>query len=117
MKKKTLGVRIGIALGLAVSLAANVYLFVLLVDAGIVVDNANSQADALWERRNVALRIIRLDWIGRPARELEALASELEADGVIIDSEGNAREIGDFVFEVEDGIVTAVYDFSGKSLE
>ena len=117
MKKRSLAVRVGIVLGLAASLAVNAYQFVLLVDAGIVVDNAKSQAEALWERRNVALRILRFDWIGRPATDLDALASELEADGVIIDSEGNSLEIGEFVFEVEDGFVTSVDDFSGKSLE
>jgi len=112
MKRRALGYFI--AIGAVIALAAIVYLTVLLVNAGKIADDARSETDLLWERRNVALKIISHDWVGRPASELDALAIELKANGVIVDTEEDAREIGDFVFKVEDGIVTEVYDFDGK---
>jgi hypothetical protein len=96
--------------GLAASVAGNIGLTLLLVNAGVLVDAAQSQADILWERRQLALDIIQRDWLGRPANELDALASALAADGVMVGVEGKTREIGDFLFLVEDGVVTAVRD-------
>ena len=55
-------------LGLVLSLVGNVYLIMLLVDAGIVLDNAKSEVDLLWNRRELALEIIRHEWVGRPLR-------------------------------------------------
>lgn len=104
MKSKLLG------LALLLSLAGNVYLLVLLVDAGVVLDNARSEADLLWERRQLALEIIRRQWVGRPAAELDDLARDLAGGGVLVGREGDVREIGDFLFEVEEGVVTGVRD-------
>jgi hypothetical protein len=104
MKKKLLG------LGLALSLVGNVYLILRLVDAGIVLDNATSEVDLLWKRRQVALEIISRGWVGRPVGELDEVAGDLNDDGVLVGHDGDAREIGDFIFEVENGLVTDVRD-------
>lgn len=103
---------------LIVSVAANLYLGFLLLDAGIVLDNARSVADQLWDRREVALHIMRRDWIGRSADEVDDLAQELKREGVIVGVEGNVREIGEFLFYIDDGVVVDVQDFeSGVQLE
>jgi hypothetical protein len=65
-----------LAILLIVSFAGNLYLGLLLLDAGIVLDNAQSVADQLWDRRKVALHIMRRDWIGRSAEEVDDLARE-----------------------------------------
>lgn len=102
-------------LGLVLSLVGNVYLIMLLVDAGIVLDNAKSEVDLLWNRRELALEIIRLEWVGRPTSELDKLAGELKGDGVLVGLDGDSREIGDFIFDVEDGVVTDVRDLDSPN--
>lgn len=95
---------------LLLSLAGNLYLGFLVLDAGIALNDSQSVVDQLWDRRQLALEIMRRDWIGRPASEVDALARELEAGGSIVGREGETREIGDFQFYVEDGIVVDVQD-------
>lgn len=55
---------------LVLSLAGNLYLGFLLVDAGIIVDNAQTVAEDLWDRRQLALDIMKRDWVGRSASEV-----------------------------------------------
>lgn len=99
---------------LVLSLAANLYLGFLLVDAGIIVDNAQTVAERLWDRRELALDIMRRDWVGRPASEVDALAEELGKEGFITGTEGEVREIGSFLFYVEDGVVVNVEDLASR---
>lgn len=101
---------------LAVSLIVNLVFSALLLDAGIMLDNARSQVDLLWERREQALEIMRRDWLGRSADEVDSLARDLEAQGIPIGTEGDTREIGDFLFEIKDGLVTHIRDLdSGRA--
>ena len=99
-----------LALLLAASLAANVYLAFLLLDAAVALDDAHSVANQLFERRELALQILRRDWIGRSVGEVEALAEELRKQGVITGVDGSLREVGDFLFVIEDGAVVDVQD-------
>lgn len=107
-----------LAILLVASLAGNLYLGFLLLNAGVVLDNAQSVADQLWDRRKVALFIMRKDWIGRSATKVDDLARELEREGVVIGLERDLREIGDFVFYIEEGVVVDVRDIdSGVELK
>lgn len=110
-------VLIALVLSLALSLGANLYLFLLLLDAGIQLDNARSVVDILWERRQLALELINREWVGRSVNELEELASELEEDGILVGHDKDGREIGDFMFSVEGGIVTEVRDLDSSADE
>lgn len=107
-KRKT---NLALWLGLAVSLIGNAWLFLLLVDAGILIDNAQSTTENLWERRQLAIEIMKRDWLGRPVSALEDLARDLKADGVIVKTRGQTHEIGSFLFDVEGGVVIDVRDF------
>ena len=102
--------QIGAWILLAISFASNVYLMLLLVDAGVILDNTQTKFDQLWNRRKEALTIINHAWVGRSATDLEELANELKDHGIKVSLDGDAREIGDFLFEVEDGVVTEVRD-------
>lgn len=99
---------------LILSLAGNVYLGFLLSNAGVIVDNAQSVADQLWYRREPALQIMRRNWVGRSASDVDELAEELNRRGVILGREGELREIGSFLFYVEDGVVVDVQDFDSR---
>lgn len=102
---------------LVLSLVGNVYLAILLLDAGIVLDNARSEVDVLWERRQVALKIINRCWAGRHVDELNELAGRLERQGVLVDPDRDGLEVGDFIFYVEGGLVTRVRDMSSTNDE
>lgn len=106
-------VRTGIGLVIGLLLAGNLYLAFLLIDAGVSLDGAKSEVDVLWKRRQEALAILNRDWVGRPASELDALAEDVESQGFLVSRDGETREIGDFLFEVEDGVVKEVRDLDG----
>ncbi len=89
------------------SLAA-IYLFVLLLDAGMALDNARSQTTYLRERCDLALTIVRKEWIGKDSKHVAELSKELERQGVIVGTERNVYKIGDFIFETSDGVVSGV---------
>lgn len=101
---------------LVLSLAGNLYLGFLLLDAGITLTYAESTSEQLWERRQLALEIMRRDWLGRSASEVDDFARELEKEGIMIGTDGEIREIGDFLFYVEDGVVVDVQDL-GSGVE
>ncbi|MEM7479676.1 MAG: hypothetical protein AAF481_00760 [Acidobacteriota bacterium] len=96
---------------LALSLLGNAYLFVLSLDAGMILDNAQTEAERLWERRERALTIINRAWVGTPIEELSALTDELEAKGWLIDRHDGEWELHDFVFRIEDSRVVEVRDY------
>lgn len=99
---------------LAISLVGNLWLFVLLVNAGAHVGDARSQVETLKERRTTALEILRYEWMGRSVSDLDTMKDDLAAQGVRVDVEGETREIGTFIFEVEEGVITEVRDYSGR---
>lgn len=94
-----------------VALAAAVYLLVLLLDAGVALDNARSQVTYLRERSDLALSIVRKNWIGKDAARVADLSKELERQGVIVGVEGNDFKVGDLIFETKGGVVTGVRYF------
>jgi len=86
-----------------------IYLFVLLLNAGVALDDARSYSTHLRERSDLALSIVRKDWIGKDAASVTELSKELERQGVIVGPESNsAFGIGDFIFETKGGVVTEV---------
>lgn len=91
------------------SLFAGIYLFFLLLDAGVALDDARSQVARLRERNELMLSVARKDWIGRPAASVSDLGSEFMRPGLITKkTEDGALEIGDLVFEIKNGVVTHI---------
>jgi hypothetical protein len=87
---------------------ASFYLFMLLLNGGVALDNARSEVTRLRERSNLALSIVRKDWLGKKAASLADLSRELERQGVIVGVEGDTFKVGDFIFETKGGVVTEV---------
>lgn len=102
---------------LALSLLANVYLAVLLLSAGVSVDHAQSSSVHLWNRRAEALQILNREWAGRPLDEVLALATEMEEAGMMVKRHEETIEIGDFDFEIAEGVVKAVRDVDSLASE
>lgn len=71
----------------SIALLGAIYLFALLLDAGMELDNARSQTTYLQERSNLALTIVRKEWIGKDMASVVELSKELGRQGVIVDSE------------------------------
>ncbi len=95
-----------ILFGLA--LVAAMYLFVLLLNAGSALDDARSEVARLRERSDLALSLVRKDWLGKNAASVADLSRQLAQRGVIVGTEGDSFEIGDFIFETKGGVVTGV---------
>lgn len=94
------------------SLLAALYLCVLLMNAGVALDDARSQVARLQERNELVLSIARKDWIGKEVVRVAVLANELERQGVIVKkTKDGSFEIGDLIFEIKDGVVTQVRYF------
>jgi hypothetical protein len=91
------------------ALLAAIYLLVLLLDAGMALDNSRTQTSHLRQRSELALTIVRKEWVGKDATQVVDLSKELEQQGVIVGPESkSAFGIGDFIFETKDGVVTNV---------
>jgi hypothetical protein len=93
------------------SLVAMLYLCVLLLNAGSALSDARSEVSRLRERSDLALAIIRKDWIGKNAAGIAGLSQDFEKQGVIVGSEGNSVNIGDLIIDIKDGAVTGVHYF------
>ena len=93
---------------LAVLFVAVLYLLALLLNAASALDDARSEVMRLRERSDLALAVVRRDWLGRDVASLTDLSRVLEKSGVIVGTEGASVEIGDFIFETKDGLVTVV---------
>jgi len=87
------------------------YFLVLLLDAGVALDDARSQVTYLRQRSDLALSIVRKDWIGKDAASIAKLSKELERQGVPVRVEEEAYEIGDVIFQSKGGLVTEVRYF------
>jgi len=87
---------------------ASLYLLVLLLNGGVALDNARSEVTRLRERSNLALSIVRKDWLEKKAASLAELSIELERQGVIVGVEGDTLKVGDFIFETKGDVVTEV---------
>ncbi|KAA2284952.1 hypothetical protein [Arenimonas fontis] len=102
-------IRIILSVILATSLLANFYLFVRLVDAGVMLDNTRSEVRRLHDRARISLGFVQRAWVGKGVASLSGLASALEKEGLRIDdSEQDAVEIGDLRFEVKGGVIVRV---------
>jgi hypothetical protein len=84
------------------------YLFVLLLNAGSALDDARSEVARLRERSDLALSVVRKDWLGKDAASVADLSRQLEQQGVIVGTEGDSFKIGDFIFETKGSLVTRV---------
>ena len=94
------------------SLLGNLYLFALLLDAGALIDGAKSRVERLRERSDLALSVVRKDWIGKDAAYVIAISEEAERQGVSIKkTKEGSFEIGDLIFETKGGVVTEVRYF------
>jgi len=92
----------------ALALVATLYSFVLLLNGGAALTDARSEVRRLRERSDLALSIIRRDWLGREAASVTGLSRELEQKGTIVGTEDGSFEVGDLIFEVKDGLVANV---------
>lgn len=91
------------------ALIAVIYLLVLLLNGGAALDDARSEVAHFRERSDLALSIVRKDWIGRGAASVNNLSNELKRQGVIVGVEDGTFKIGDFIFETQRGLVTKVH--------
>ncbi|WP_035217160.1 hypothetical protein [Desulfobulbus elongatus] len=85
------------------------YLSVLLLNGGAALNDARSEVERLRERSNIALSIVRKDWIGKDATSVNELSREFGRQGVIVGVEDGVFEIGDFIFETRDGLIMEVH--------
>jgi len=90
------------------SLIAIFYLIVLLLNVGSASDDAWSEVKRLRERSNLALSIVRSDWLGKNKANVLNLSRDRKRQGVIVGVEGNNFKIGDFIFETNGDAVTNV---------
>jgi hypothetical protein len=96
----------------SITLAGALYLFVLLLNAGGAIDDSRWRATELRNRGELLLTIARRDWIGRDTSSAEALAIELEQEGVSVKRlPDGSFELGDIVIEVKDGVVSQMKFF------
>ncbi len=94
------------------SLFGNLYLFVLLLNSGAWIDDMGSEVERQRERSNLALSIIRKEWVGKEAASVATLSDEIGRQGVIAKKAPDGSfEIGDLIFEIKDGVVTQVRYF------
>ena len=92
----------------AAALTAALSLLVLLLNGGSALTDARSQTTHLRERSELALLVIRRDWIGRQANSVASLSKELEQKGTAVSARDGTLEMGDLVFEVRAGVVADV---------
>jgi len=90
------------------TLVALVYSFVLLLNAGSELGDARSEAERLRARSDLALLIIRADWLGRSADDVVRLSEKASQEEVLTGVNRNLHEIGDLVFETRSGVVKDV---------
>ncbi|MEM7479681.1 MAG: hypothetical protein AAF481_00785 [Acidobacteriota bacterium] len=96
---------------LVLSMALNGYLMFVCVDDGTALTDIRSKNDDLRERRQFALRVINHRWSGSSVEDLESLAREFEAEGVIVKRYDDFWELHDFIFAIGNGRVLEVGDF------
>ena len=97
---------------LGVSALVVLYLIWLLFNGGTELDDARSQVANLRGRSELALSILREDWIGKEASSVSTLSAECERRGVITSKSNDATfQIGDLIFEVKGGVVVGVRYF------
>ncbi len=87
------------------SLLAAVYSFALLLNAGGALDDARSEVERLRERSDLALVILRKNWLGTEVTSLSTLSKDLRQQGVIVKNHEGVYEIGDIVFETKGGLI------------
>lgn len=80
----------------------------MLLNAGGELGDARSETERLRARSIVAISIVRSDWIGREAEEVRFLYQRLKDENVVVGVDGNLREIGDIIFEIQAGVVSDV---------
>ncbi|MHC1697952.1 MAG: hypothetical protein AB9919_07870 [Geobacteraceae bacterium] len=88
---------------------ASIYLFMLLLNGGVALDNARSEVTRLQERSNLALSIVRKNLLGKKSAILNDLSRELKQQGVIVGVEGDTFKVGDFIFETNNSLITEVH--------
>jgi hypothetical protein len=83
-----------------------------LLDAGALIDGAKYRVERLRERSDLALFVIRKEWVGEEAAGVAALSHESGRQGMIAKKAPDGSfEIGDLIFEIKDGVVTQVRYF------
>jgi hypothetical protein len=84
------------------------WLAIMLLNAGVALDNSRSQAIFLKDRSELALTIIRRDWTGVERSRVSKLSENLQREGAIVGVEGDSIKIGDFIFVTDKGLVKSV---------
>jgi hypothetical protein len=90
------------------ALLAAIYSFVLLLNAGAALDDARSEVARMRERSDLALSVLRKDWIGKDIASVTNLSKDLERQGAIVKDRAGSFEIGQLVFHTKDGVVTEI---------
>lgn len=90
------------------SLLVGICLLGLLLNGGVALDDARSEVIRLRERNNLALSIVRNDWLGQNKASIVNLSRELKKKGVNVGFEDNNLKIGDFIFVMKDDSVINV---------
>ncbi|MEM7049908.1 MAG: hypothetical protein AAF604_09615 [Acidobacteriota bacterium] len=60
------------------SLIANIVLCSYVLYIAALLDGADTVTKGLWERRQMALKIINYQWTGKPRQQVDEMALELE---------------------------------------
>lgn len=89
-------------------LIAALYFFILLINAGISMDGAQSRADRLQERSKTSLYMLKKKWVGEPRSAVLTASKKLEIEGEIVKDYPEVIEVGDIIFDVKDGKVSDV---------
>src|SRR5687768_5665413 len=84
------------------------YFGLLLLDAGVSLDNARSEVNRLRERSGFALELIRREWLGKSVATVESLSEEFRRKGVIVSVQAGTITIDDVIFDIEAGKVRSV---------
>lgn len=98
-------------IALVISFSVAAYKFALLLDSGIALDDARSEAGRQRDRANRILIIVKRDWTGRPVGDVVKLSDEFHDRGAIVKVRKDRVEIEDVIFEIENGGVVDVRYF------
>lgn len=81
--------------------------FLLLINAGLELDNARSETSRQRDRSNISLLIINSYWKGKDQSELDKIIPIVQQPGMVIEKETELVQIGDLLFHLRNG---KIYD-------
>ncbi len=91
-----------------IALVAAIYSFALLLNAGASIDDARSEVARMRERSDLALSVLRKDWIGKDVASVTNLSKDLARQGQVVKGRAGSLEIGQLVFHTKNGVVDEI---------